>query len=421
LSFDNKINLRKRGNKMITTLIILALIIVIPFLALTFIKVAADRDFIWTKVREGTAKAVVGAGNKFVKFLWQYNGYKLITTTEEANKYNESHEGKITTKREMWDIAEEQDNALTGTKNLLWDKLGLGGIQYYGLPGLHQIYSYKFRWNSLRQNEGPGATRSGGGIYFQSHSETLRYILLQADVYYARLEQAEDQRMIPLDVDFTIAIRIKNPYKALFKVQDWLEYVWGQILPAIRQTIRSYYDWIEEIEIDEKGNIKTTEATKEEKERMKRIIWEHLNKEKYTSGRSDEDKSCDEPGTTKEKEEKPSSIIAQIREYYGIKIDDFTILRIDATGERKKEIVEMATKVIEVRQNAKATRIDYIVEVERLEAIYGKIRDLGPTGELIRRLEAFEKSSKEGTVFVSAPELTKLAESAGNLLDIKRR
>ncbi len=391
----------------IITLGIVSLLVIIITI-LYIIKMAADRDIFVTNVREGTGKPIMGAGNKFIKFLWQYDGYRLLTSIDKAQAYNK----KNGTKKDIWDIVpltQDEKAESINSGNFLSDKLGLGGIQFYGIPGLHKIYDYRFRWNSLRQNPGKNTEESGGGIYFEPHDYILRYVLFQSDIYYAKLEKAEDRRMLQLDVDFTIAVRVRNPYKALFRVQEWLEYTWGQILPAVRRTIRHYYDWIDEIKFNESGEAvieDSDEEAKEKADRMGRIIWEKLNEIKYTDGQGD-------PTTDGAK-----SIIEKLFEYYGVQIDDFTMLRIDVAGDKKGEFVEIATKVIKSLQNARAKRIDFNVEVERLQAVYGKIQGLGDIGALVRRLEAYEKSSEHGTVLVSAPELTKAAESVGNIMKL---
>jgi hypothetical protein len=420
---------------------LLSIIISSPYI----FKIIANRDIFFSNFVEGTGKAIVGAGDKFIKFIIQYEDYILLETDKNVEMYNqirmeqyrqqvdEYNRKKTTIDKDKDDNKRKSSVPKPPLKKAKWDiipidkkiypklpdkpkesllddylqnRLGLGGIHYIGLPGLHQIYSYVFRWNSLRQNPGQGVIESGGGIYFKPHIERLRFVLLQADVYYGKLEKAEDKRMLQLDVDFIISVRVKNLYKALFGPQEWLEYVWSQIVPAVRRVIRHNYDWIDEVETDEKGEFKT-KASDDTNERIGREVWEKLSSTKYASGQGDSDESGSEEQLT---------IIEALRKFYGIKIDDFTMLRIDVAGEKKAEFIDMATQVIKALQKAKADRIEFNVEKERLEKVWSTIQGFGDIGEFILRMESLVNASKEGTVFVSAPELSEGIKKASNII-----
>jgi regulator of protease activity HflC (stomatin/prohibitin superfamily) len=60
---------------------------------------------------------------------------------------------------------------------------------------------------------------------------------LTDDIYLARTHRAEDKDLLPLDVQLYLTIRILNPYKAKFRIQDWLETTINRMQPLIRQHI----------------------------------------------------------------------------------------------------------------------------------------------------------------------------------------
>ena len=216
---------------------VMANCICIPYL----IKEMAVRNFFFTLVDEGSAKAIMGAGDSgFQKFVWQFKNYTLNNPRCDS-EYDRA--------KDDWEAFTKKS---TGPNKII-KFFGLTGMRWLGLPGLHTVHSYRFRWNSLRQSADDNTT-DAGGIYFIPHDEVINYILLQEDVYYARVESAEDQDMVPLDFDITLRIKIVNPYKALFKVQEWLEATWSEMLPGIRRFIatRKWEQLTKEIEKTEK-------------------------------------------------------------------------------------------------------------------------------------------------------------------------
>ena len=336
-----------------TDLIINSLLVTGIFYGLLLIiKESGKRNFILTAFRENTVGIVVGAGGGFIKALCQSRTKCLNPQTWEVENREES-------------------NTQTMSEKII-DILGLTGIKFLGIPGTHQRPYHTFRFNSLRQTPDDTTKDAGGGIYFTPHDEKINYALLQWDVYYARVEAAEDKRMIPLNIDFIIPARICNPYKAIYGLQEWLEYVWTQIIPALRRVARHKYDWIEQTEVEEDGSLKMA-ATKADTEDMALFF------NKNIEGTKDELK------------------------HKGVDIGEATILRIAAAGAQAEKFVELATKVVEAIQEAKKKRVDYKVEVERIAAVYGEIKKQDKEF-IIRRLEAMEVTGEKGNMIIAAPD-----------------
>jgi regulator of protease activity HflC (stomatin/prohibitin superfamily) len=85
---------------------------------------------------------------------------------------------------------------------------------------------YRLRWTSVRED----------GTY-SPHNEVLDYVMLKDHIYLVRVKGAEDADMVPLDVDLFLTMRVTNPYKAIFRVQDWVELVTGRTMPLFRQYV----------------------------------------------------------------------------------------------------------------------------------------------------------------------------------------
>jgi len=324
------------------------LIIAIFYVLLYLIKEMAKRQFIFVNFKENTIGIVVGSGGGFIKPLIQSSTRKINQKT--------------------FDIVDIKENENIFNSKIL-DFFGLTGIKFIGIPGMHKTMYYTFRRNSLKQTPDNTTVDAGGGIYFTPHEEKINYALLNWDVYYARVESAEDKRMIPLNIDFIIPARICNIYKALYATQEWLEYVWSKVIPAMRRVARHKYDWIEQADIDEDGTLKTTTNNTNTKE-MELFFNKNLVQ------------------TKKELYKK------------GIEIGEITVLRIVATGEQAEEFVRLSTAVVKARQEAKKERIDFGVEVERIEAVYSKIKEKDPNF-ILRFYETLEKMGEKGNMFVS--------------------
>jgi len=343
------------------------LLIVVDFICLPYlIKEMAKRDFFFTVVEEGTAKAIVGSGGGFQKVVYQYEGY-IINDPTNLQNYNNEYDD--------WEVLREKDKT-EDKADWFIEKLGLKGVKWIGLPGLHKVYRYKFRWNSLRQYKTPKVIDAGGGIYYEPHEEVLDYVLLQPDVYYVRVENAEDIGMVPLNLDIILRIRVSNPYKALFRVQEWLEMVWGKYLTAIRLYV-AHQSW-------EELNRRLDEKSQEMQDRMKK----------------EED---------------------FIHKEYGVRVEEFRFIRISPAGTRASMYEEAATKQFMAEKeaqriltlaDAEAKKILTVTEAEkeRIRRIYNQIKEFGGFGEKIRAFEALEKAANKGTVIVSAPELAAFSE-----------
>ncbi len=175
--------------------------ILIPLVAfLVVYYLWAPNNICWTIIEEGHSKVISKMGS-FRKCLINWREYTF-------NK--------------EWSVIKENSQHKEA-------KHFLGGLRFYGIWPFFETYSYKLRWKSLRAD--------GSAV---DHEETLNSVLLKDFVYLVEIDGAEEKNKIPLDIDLLITIRVVNPYKALFRTQDWVELVMNRIKPFFREYIAQH-------------------------------------------------------------------------------------------------------------------------------------------------------------------------------------
>lgn len=229
-----------------------------------------------------------------------------------------------------------------------------GGFRFYGLWPRHDIYIYNFTWTGVKED----------GIVDPHPREELEYILLRPDTYYCKAEGVEDKDALALTVELVLTIEIVNPRKALFDIQNWLETVINRIKPGVRDYIG-------------------------QKEYQKLIA------QKQTMG----GELFAELGT----------LIADFKKLYGVTVIQIEIKDIkpskdylDAT--MKEYVAKQEAKAVVIEAKAKATSIktEAAAQAKRIEIVWGKIKDFGELGKLIRILESVEKSQLAASLTVQA-------------------
>lgn len=164
----------------------------------------ARRNYFGTFVQEGTAKIVV-SGEKFFKCLIQYQDYAFD---------------------KEWNVI-----SITKAKE---DKIWLrkqtelpGGVSWAGIWPFRDVLIYSFQWTGLKQN----------GEIDVHPKEKLDYISLRSDVYWMELDSPEDSNGLPLTVEMLLTMKVINPYKALYGVENWLETVINRMKAKSRDYI----------------------------------------------------------------------------------------------------------------------------------------------------------------------------------------
>lgn len=315
--------------------------------SIALIYVLAEYNILFTMVEEGQIKAVTKFG-EFHELIMVYANHYF---DQHWNVRHKSEGGK----KDSHLVRVEKDGVMVKEKksykiNLRKPKSQLpGGIFWIGLPFIFEVFTYHFIWDSFRQD-----TNDSGEIVERivHHDEWLDYILAQDAVYFTLLEEAEAKGMVPLNIKILLTIRILNPYKALFRVQKWLEQTVNIARPVIRTHIagKIYEDLVAAAEGGE----------------LQR-----------TSG-----------GFLKE-------MADELLEDYGVKIKKVGFPSLDPMAtERGVDFIKAASQAYVAEKEADAIRIRANAEKDRQKAVYGATIELGEKGMTIRGLEAIEGAGK---------------------------
>lgn len=282
----------------------------------------APNNLMFTFVKEGTAKVIMRGGG-FSRILMQWQGSGLD---------------------DYYNIGRVEDGFRP--QHHLW-----GGLCFYGIWPFWDVFVYDFSWTNLNEL----------GEVKQHRNETLDYILLKEDVYYVKLEDAEDMNMLPLTVELLLTMRVVNPRRAQFEVQDWLEAVLNRIGPSVRDMIAqdSYESHIgghENQQVQRKG---------------KKALGENIyNREQDT--------------------------IREFQEEYGVLLREIEVRNIDPPSQYR----DASLKKWMAERERERIQIEAEAEKYRIATAYGAVADQGELGKLIRALEALEKSPEQGAKWV---------------------
>lgn len=342
------------------------------FGAVFLIYFLAKYNIFFTIVEEGSAKAIM-RGGEFQRFVLAYKGYTFS-----------KRKGK------EWDLVPlKQDNEpFSFLPKFFGERFRkiFGGIRWVGIPFLNTIYEYNFRWTVLREskaseNEDGFAEQKqlpNEGKWAVSFAKSLDYIYLRDAIYYNNLVGAETIEMMPVSIFMLLPMRVMNPYKALFRVQKWLDATLDLIKPSVRYKVAQmrYEEVIGKREVAE---------------------WEF---DSFLGLTPDEEAELAKLAPKERKGEKPLTISAYILRTYGVQVKRVTFEDIVPP----KEYSDAATKRLEASQDAERTIEEKrgietlaLAEANRIQTVYGKIAEFGETGLAVRMFETISKGSdKQG-------------------------
>jgi len=300
--------------------------------------VLAPSNRFFTFVKEGTVKIVV-RGDKFEKALMQWSGYALDKEWNIVPENEWVKDGKVVSE------------GTPGARKYKEPWHPFGGLRFYGLYPLMDIYIYTFTWTGVAED----------GEIDPHPKEPLSYILAEDDVYWFELVRAEDINLLPLRIEVLLTIRVLNPFKALFRIQNWLETIINRTRPLVRDamTTDSYENLIKQ------------------QERLGVAIMKKLTK--LTTGRK-------------------GTLEAEFEDRYGVEVRKIDVKEIDPPPEYREITLK---KYIAERQREEIVTLAG-AEAERMETVYRQIQEFGDTGRLVRTLEAAEKSPFAASLTVQA-------------------
>ncbi|MDD2730615.1 MAG: hypothetical protein PHW33_00620 [Candidatus Portnoybacteria bacterium] len=293
------------------------------------ILILARLDIFFTLAEEGTAKAVM-ALDGFSRIIMQYRG-KTINADGEVDEGREFHL--------------------------------FGGLRWLGIPFYHSLYEYHFRWKTLRVQSGEIIPRD----------EIINYILVKDDVYVAEIKNAESRGMVPLDITLLLTACCVNPYKALFKTQDWMEMIINRSEAIFREYVAqlSFEDIIKE------------------KQKAGGEIWQKMVEAGLTSPKEKESQGLlfEEEYRTKIKGQ------GLFEEEYGIKIKGIEMRDVNPSGTEKNLYEQAASKKWLADREAERIKIIAQAEKDRIDTVYETI-EKHKDGKAIRFMESLDNAGK---------------------------
>jgi regulator of protease activity HflC (stomatin/prohibitin superfamily) len=348
----------------------------LPWLLLVF----ARNDFFVTTSREGTAKARLRYG----RF-----GGMLKPLPWEGHCYDDN-----------WEVV---DIALAGAScrpvALNWiEKLLPKGILWLGIPFANTTKVSHLQWTGLRQGSLSGEIQTAKGTeslvqqdklddLLISRDEEQDYILLMDDVYCINFKDTEDVEMIPLSFIAIMTLRVVNPYKALFRTEQWLE----QTINFLRPYVKVYV-----------GNKKYADLASTNSGTGTETLADILQ-----NVRRESDSILELPSPTD-----GETIKEYLRNRWGIHAEHLNLVDFK-TGEgprgdayqkaaATKYMTQREAEGIAVLAEAEAGRIKTIAgaEAERVTKVADAVTKGGDVAILVRRLEALESVGEGGNLVV---------------------
>ena len=300
----------------------------------------------FTVVDEGRASFVM-LGGKPVDAIIQWRGHSL---DEEWNVIG----GEGSRKYRVWFGAHVFENPLVNAR---------------------QIFTYNWRRTVVDEQ---GHMRELG------KDIEIDYVPLVPDVYWCKVEEAEDRDLMPLDIELLLTVQVVNPYKALFETGArsgvWLQVVIARTAAEARGVIsqKSYRDWMGESQPSAPGS--QVSMGNEIKERL-------------------------ETGAANILEE-------EFVKQYGVRVLDIEVFKITPAGDYQKLTTEAIrarlegdAAVIKAGLDAAARVALATGDADALRKMVDALREGGDEARILRTLEALEKSPIGGNLFMMMPEL----------------
>jgi hypothetical protein len=265
-----------------------------------------------------------------------------------------------------------------------------GGLIFMGIWPFDTVYTYKFRWEALR--------KVGEAV---SHDELLDYVFVKSAVYFTELKEAETKGMVPLNIGLVLTIRIVNPYRALFRTHQWLEFVVSRLGPYIRQYVPA-----KKLEFEK--FIRVSQGFGSE---LFQFLGE--SKEKFTP--EDKKRFLAEGKSQKEIEDLEQAgkgILWVLWERFGVDIQSIEFASITTEG---KIYEEAAAKKWSAKREKERIEITAQAEANAIETVSKAIENHGQVGVLTKTLDTINTASnKPGNWIFSVDWLKDLVKSVVN-------
>ncbi len=232
------------------------------------------------------------------------------------------------------------------------------GLHWVGIPPFASVYKHTFSWTSFTEVPQADGTLLRTPVPVQKEGDdALDYILVQGDQYYTKVKEAECKDNIPLDIELIIYGETVNPYKSLFRIEQWLEATTNMVAARMRDFVGSqtYVD-LRETAIDSKGAVSDVDSV----------------------------------GVESEIDTYFKHTVTLIEKEYGFRISKIKIINVAPGSDLAEDFIRASTLIYVAEQNAtakiatakgdaEAINVVAIAEAKRAKNVYEAIRAAGGT------------------------------------------
>lgn len=330
-----------------------------------FLQWIAQENILFTTVKEGTVKTIM-RGDSFERFVMAFESYHL----------NDPSKPWFQDDFPLWDVVYHgpgnpygfQEEGLTDAfyddRPLLLKQLGL---YYVGLPWKNKVYVYAFEWNEPI-----------GKSDIVHRSESTDFIFVADFTYAIQTSAAETKDRLPVDLLTLVTVAIRNPYRALFSGEDWMQ----RITAAINRHARNFVGLKEYQELI---------SAEDETEYSKPII----------------------ELTERLPDDIPDRPPHGLKGRYGAEVRTADLQTVELAGAGKEEYQNATTRVYIAKQDAEAIKTkgqaeaDVITlkgeaEAQALQTRLTTIKDHGETGIRLAQLDAMRDAAANGKTVIWA-------------------
>lgn len=376
----------------------------------------AEENILWTSCEEGRAKIIVYKGKQFDHVIMSFRGYHIndpkkrwykkeytaIETKTEENgtetkteikkiirDYEVVYHGRNNTRGFGIDVTDKETgnkkiNTEEGMPDEFYDDrpalLKELGLYWVGFPWSRSVHVYLFEWNEA------SATKDTGVLKIVPRSEPTDFTYVADFPYIIVTHDAETKDRLPVHLTTQVTVAVRNPYIAIFGVEDWMQRLSAAINLHIRTFVgsRNYQDLI----APAKDGYEAEEIEKKWNAFSNPII--NLN----TMLPGDEKHHMDQAGS-----------IGRI----GAKIRAVDLQLMDLSGDSRKQHQEAASKAYISAQEAKA-----ITNIGQANADVIEMIGTKEASALKKRLETMREYGDQGTLLAQLDAMRESAKGAGN-------
>ena len=317
---------------------------VVPFILRWF----AKENVLFATVKEGTVKAVM-RGETFDHFIMAFKEYHLNDPRQKGkdkDRYkSEYKQGDDTIKLYDWDVlyhGKDNPYGFTNTDDTHYDDreetwfgryLKSIGLYWVGWPWAMSIYVYQFEWNETYTVKETGEER------ILPRAESTDFVYVSDFIYAVKTTDAETRDLLTTSELTLLTIAIRNPYRALFSGENWLQ----RVVAAVNRRVRNFvgdHNYQELISIPQHKPEDGQSVDRDVNEH-----WERFSKPiiKLTGELPDDVKDQHPRG---------------LKERYGAEIRTADLQTVDLSGKKVEELQDAARKVYVAQQSAEATRLE---------------------------------------------------------------